>query len=119
MANSYTKLDQALKDLVEAYTALEEELDEKFGEDEEAYSSALVEALETSVESAIDDQDSSTSAFATMLSNLTESVELLDPSAFEGESEEEDEDVDIEDVDYDELDEDEDEDDGDDDYDDE
>lgn len=115
MANSYAKLDSALKELIEAFSEVEEDLDEKFGEDEEAYTSALIEALETSVEGAIDDQDSSTTTFASILSTLTEALENLDPTAFEGassedEEEEEETDYEIDDVDYDELDEDDDED---------
>lgn len=107
MADSFTKLDQALKDLIEAYSALEEEFDEKYGEDEDAFSSAMIEALETSIENAIDEQDSSTSVFATVLSSLSEALEQLDPAAFEEseEEEEEDEDYDLDDVDYDDLDE--------------
>lgn len=108
MADSFTKLDQALKDLIEAYTELESELDGKYGEDEEAYAAAIIEALETSIESAVDEQDSSTSVFANLLSSLSEALEQLDPAAFEEErAEEGDEDYDIDDVDYDDLDEDE------------
>lgn len=105
MASSYSKLDQALKDLIEAYTAMEEEFDEKYGDDEEAFSSAVIEALETSVESAIDDQDSSTSFFANLLSSLSEALEQLDPAAFEETTEEEDDEDDASEIDYDDLDE--------------
>lgn len=83
MANTYTKLDQALKDLIEAYNELEEEVGEKYEDDEDAYAHAIIEALETSVESAIEEHDSSTTQFATILSNLTEALEQLDPSAFD------------------------------------
>lgn len=96
MASSYAKLDQALKDLIEAYTELDEELEEKYGDDEDSFSHAMIEALETSIESAIEEYDTSTSSFATVLSSLTEALEQLDPSAFdEDESEYELEDVDV------------------------
>jgi hypothetical protein len=120
MGDAYTKLDQALKDLIEAYTEIESELDDKHGDDEESFSTAIIEVLETAVESAIDEQDSDTRSIATILSNLSEALEQLDPSAFDAEEtedadedEEEDEDYDIDDDDEDleELDEEEDEDD--------
>ena len=97
MANSYVKLDQALKDLIEAYVEVEEELEAKHGEDEEAYTHAVMEVLETSIEGAVEEQDSSTGAFATILSMLTEALEQLDPSAFE----DEDADYDLDEVEYD------------------
>ena len=53
MAKSFSKLDQALKDLIEAYGQIEEEYSDKFAEDEESYSAAIMEVLETSIESAI------------------------------------------------------------------
>ena len=49
MADS-TKLDQALRDLIEAFTELEEELDEKYGDDEDTYSTAVIEGLENYAE---------------------------------------------------------------------
>lgn len=129
MANSYTKLDQALKDLVEAFSGVEEELTEKHGEDEEALAHAVLEAVETSVEGALEEHDYSSSSFASLLSVLTEALEQLDPAAFEEEGAEYDmseveydiddsdiDDADLDDVDLDEDDEDEDE--GDDDEDD-
>lgn len=107
MASTHKKLDTALKDLLEAYTELESELDSKYGDDEDAFTSNLVEILEGSIESAIDDQDSSTSSVASMISSLTEALETLDPSAFEGETEEEEEDdeyeTEDEEIDYEEL----------------
>lgn len=99
-----SKLDQALIDLIEAYTALESEIDTKYADDEESYAAAMIEALETSVEAAIEDQDASTSSFASLLSSLTEALEQLDPSAFEGGEDEDDEsdyDSDEDDVDLD------------------
>ena len=86
MSNSYAKLDQALKDLLEAYTELEEENESKFGDDEDSYSHAMIEALETSIESALEEHDVSTTVFAAVLSNLTEALEQLDPSAFDEEA---------------------------------
>lgn len=106
MADSFSKLDQALKDLVEAYTNLISELESKYGdEDEDALSAAIIEALETSIEGAIDEQDSSTTNFAEMLSALSEALEQLDPAAFDEQSAEgEDEEYEDDDVDYDDID---------------
>ena len=57
IADSFSKLDQALKDLVESYASLVTELENKHGEeDEEALSAAIIEAIETSIEGAIDEQ---------------------------------------------------------------
>ena len=101
MADSYAKLDQAIKDLVEAYAELEEDATEKHGEDEEAFGAAIVEALETSIEGAMEEYDISSGAFASLLSVMTEALEQIDPAAFEGgTAEEEEEDVD-DDGDYD------------------
>jgi hypothetical protein len=113
MADSYAKLDQAIKELVEAYAELEEDATEKHGEDEEAFGSAIVEALETSIEGAMEEYDISSGAFASLLSVMTEALEQIDPAAFEGGSEEEEDDDSDDDVDYDD-DSDYDEDDGDD-----
>ena len=97
IADSFSKLDQALKDLVESYASLVSELENKHGEeDEEALSAAIIEAIETSIEGAIDEQDSSTSEFAELVSALSEALEQLDPAAFNETSEEEEE----EDEDY-------------------
>lgn len=109
MTNAYSRIDQALRDLLEAYTEIEAELEKKFSDDEESYSHALIEALETAVESALEDQDISTSGMASVLSNLTEALEQLDPAAFEGgdddeeflEEEEDDDDIDDADLDID------------------
>ncbi len=102
MPNSFAKLDEALSDLIEAFSDLEVELDEKFGDDEDAYSGALIETLETSIENALDEQDTSTTTVATLLSVLTEALEELDPSAFDEIEQESDynlDDVDMEDYD--------------------
>lgn len=101
MADSFGKLDQALKDLIEAYTELEQQLDEKYGDDDEAFSNAVIEALETSIESALDDQDSDTGFFGGVLSRLSEALEQLDPAAFEGEEDEDE--YEMEDADYDDI----------------
>lgn len=99
MGNSYTKLDQALKDLIEAFRGVQGELDEKHGEDEDAYEDAVIEVLETSIETALEEEDISSHTFAEMLDLLTEALEQYDPAAFEG-SAEEDYDAD-EEVEYD------------------
>lgn len=109
MANKFKKLDQALKDLIEAYTEVSEDLDEKHSDDDDAYASALIETLESSIESALEEHDSSTNFFASMLGSLEEALEQLDPSAFEEEEGEEEEEEDYKsrseddvDLDYDE-----------------
>ena len=114
MAKTHSKLDQALNDLIEAYSELEEELGTKHAEDEEALSHAMIEALETSIEGALEEHDYSSSNFASVLSMLTEALEQVDPAAFEDESEDYDmseveysaDDADIDDADLDDLDDD-------------
>lgn len=88
MAASYSKVAEALQDLIEAYTELDAELEEEHGDDEDAFSHAIIEILETAVEIALEEMDASTSSFATMLSSLTEAVEQLDPSAFDDDDDE-------------------------------
>ena len=111
MANTVSKLDQALRDLIEAYTELEGQLQEKYAKDVDTMSSALVEAFETAIDEAIDYQDSNTGKFAELVTYLQEGLEQLDPSAFEGgdedEEDDDDSDYDLDDIDYDDLDEDE------------
>lgn len=103
MVSSFKKLDQALRDLIEAYTELEEEISSKTGDDEDAFSSAIIETLETSMESAIEEHDFSTAGFAAVLSNLTEALQELDPAAFEDDDEEggadDDEEYDVDEID--------------------
>lgn len=104
---SNSKLDQALIDLMEAFVEIEEKMASKFGDEEDSFTNALVETLETSIEGALEETDMSTSGFATFLSCLSEALEQLDPGAFEEDEEEEDEEegsyeVDDDDVDIDE-----------------
>ena len=119
MGKKSGRLEQAIVDLIEAYAELEAGAEEKYSDDEESYASTMIEGLETSIESAIDEGDISTGQFAAMLANLSEALEQLDPSAFESDEEEDDdtdvdpsemEDIDDEDLelDYEEEDEDED-----------
>lgn len=109
MRSSSSKLDQALKDLIEAYVELDGQMNEKYEDDEDAYSAAMLEVLETSIEGALEDQDVETKSFANMLSYFSDALEQLDPVAFddatEGEEEEYEGDDDDDDIDYDELDE--------------
>lgn len=102
MSNPYSKLDQAMSALVEAYQELEISLESKHGDDLEAIENATVEALETAIDSAIEEHDSSTGSFASLVSALSDAIEALDPSAFESEEEEEE----LDDEDYEDLDED-------------
>ena len=106
MAGNISKLDQALIDLIEAFSEVEEKIDAKFRDDEDAFQTAIVEAIETSVEAAIEETEFSTSSFATLLSSISEALESLDPSAFDEEEEEESEgeatyDIDDDDIDID------------------
>jgi len=96
MVSLFKKLDEALQDLVEAYTELEDAISTKVGDDEDAFSHAIIEALETSIESAIEEHDFSTSGFAAILTNLTEALDQLDPVAFDDDEEEDDEDEEYE-----------------------
>lgn len=109
------KLSQAIIDLIEAYSVLEDELEEKHPDDEDAYALSLVNAVETAIEAGIEEHGSNTSSFANLVSVMTEALEQLDPSAFD-EDEEIEEEYEMQDIDYDEdddldLDEDEEEDD--------
>lgn len=108
MSNAITRFDQALVELIDSFMNLESEMDSKFGDDPETYEQAVLEAVETSIESAIEEQDSSTSFFANLLSCLSEGLETVDPSAFESEDDEasnlrssdiDDDDDDIDDID--------------------
>ncbi len=102
MARASSKLEQALRDLIEAYTELEEGLEQKHGEDEASFSHAVDEALEAAIETAIEETDASTNVFGAILSNLTESLERLDPNAFEAQADadyDEIDDVDVDDAD--------------------
>ena len=102
MAKTLAKLDQALQDLFTAYNEIELELNEKFT-DEEEVANGLIEILETSIDSAMDDTDTTSNVVAMILSNMSDALEQIDPAAFEGgEDEEEDEDeeeYEIDDVD--------------------
>jgi hypothetical protein len=106
MGKSSGRLEQAIIDLIESYAALESSAEEKHGDDEDSYAHAMIESIETSLESAIDEGDISTGQFAAMLANLSEALEQLDPSAFEGEDDEEEDDDDVSPSDVDDLDED-------------
>ncbi|MCC6953823.1 MAG: hypothetical protein IT290_06870 [Deltaproteobacteria bacterium] len=111
MGDSFAKLDQALKDLIEAYVALDEEMSGKYSDDNEAYNNAMTEVLETSIESALEEQDAETKYFANMITVLSDALESIDPVAFEDALTETDDDEeysgdDDDDEEYDDLDED-------------
>lgn len=112
-----TKLDQAFSELLQAFAELENELDKKFADDEEGFSTAILEAIESAIDTAIEDTDSSTGAVAQVLAAFTEALEEIDPSAFDEveDDDEDDSDYDLEDADIDDYDEDEDEEEDDDD----
>ncbi len=108
MVSLYKKLDEALQNLVEAYIELEDQITEKVGDDEDAFTHSIIEALETSIETAIEEHDFSTNGFAAILSNLTEALEQLDPVAFDDDEEEDDEEYEAsDDEEYEDIDEDE------------
>lgn len=88
MSNSVSKIDQALSDLVEAFSELEAEFSEKYADDEEALEHALAEVLETSIDSALEEHDCTPGFFATLINILSEGLEQLDPSAFGEEDDE-------------------------------
>lgn len=94
------KLSQAFMDLIDAYTLLEDELEEKYPDDEDAYAQSLVEGLESSIEAAIEEHGFNTNSFATIISVVTEALEQLDPSAFD-EDDEMSSEYEMQDVDYD------------------
>lgn len=101
------KLDQAVKDLIEAFKELESRIEDEHGGDEEAYASALAENFEAAIESAVEEHDVPTSTFAGLLSIMSDCLENIDPSAFEDTEEEEEEDeYELEDEDFEEEDED-------------
>lgn len=91
MGKTAGRLEQAILELIESYAEVENNAEEKHGEDEDSYAHAMIEAIETSLESAIDESDVSTGQFAAILANLSEALEQLDPSAFESDEDEDDE----------------------------
>ena len=88
MSNSISKIDQALSDLVEAFSELESEFSEKYGEDQDALDHALAEVLETSIDSALEEHDCTPGFFASLINALSEGLEQIDPSAFGDEDDE-------------------------------
>lgn len=103
MSTAYERLDQAMKDFIEAYLEIQDELESAHGDDEDSVAHGLTESLETSLESAIEEHDVSTTAVASLLSNMTDALEQLDPSAFE-DDEEEEETYEVEEIDDDDID---------------
>ena len=98
MANSLSKLNQALRDFIEAYIELHEDLDEKLGADEDSFNHAIVESLETTIDSALEEVDFSSTQLANMLSFISDALEQLDPSAFD--QDEDDDGFDLGGLDY-------------------
>ena len=85
MASSVSKLDQAMKDLLDAYISLEDQVDANHSEDDDAFSSAILEALEIAIESALDKMEVPSQTMAALVSAMSEALEQLDPSAFDDE----------------------------------
>lgn len=101
MSNITNKFDQSLKDLVEAFAAVNSELADKFGEDDEGYQHALLETVENAIEASLEDTEIVDASFiAGFLTTCSEALENLDPEAFSN-VESEDEDDDYEDADED------------------
>jgi hypothetical protein len=102
MSTPYERLDQAMKDFIEAYLQIQDELETKHGDDEDSVANGVTESIETAIESALEEHDISTGSMATILSNMTEALESLDPSAFD-DDEEEDEEYEVEEITDDEI----------------
>ena len=83
MAKSASNLEQALIELIDGYIELESTANKAYGDDEDSFSNSVIEGLETSLDSAIEESNISTAQFATLLANLSEALEQIDPSAFE------------------------------------
>ena len=94
-----TKLEQAFSELIQAFVALEEQMEKKHSDDDDAYSSAIIESVESAIDTALEEQEINTSNIAQMLAVFTEVLEEVDPAAFEdlGEDEDNDEDYDLDD----------------------
>jgi len=111
MSRAAEKVDGALRDLLEAFAELEQDLDEKHGDDEDAYQSLLAETMEGSIEAAVEDSGTSTTLVATLISSLSDGLESLDPSVFDDDTDGynnmsmenvdmgDDEDIDLDDID--------------------
>ena len=83
MSKAAEKVDTALRELLEAFAELEQDLDEKHGDDEDAYQNILAETMEGSIETAVEESGTSTTLVATLISSLSDGLESLDPSAFD------------------------------------
>lgn len=120
MASSFDKFHNAVRDLLESYAKLEQDLEAEAEGDEEVLAASIAENAETAIESAMDDLDVEGSQVGELLSALSDALEAVDPAAFEGyeedDSNEESSERDDNTVDYDEMDEDEDDEDEDEDY---
>ncbi len=92
MAKSASNLEQALVELIDGYIELESSSNKAYGDDEDSFSNSIIEGLETSLDAAIEESNISTTEFATLLANLSEALEQIDPSAFEEDVFDEDED---------------------------
>jgi len=86
------RLEQAFSELIQAFVALEEQMEKKHADDDDAYSSAIIESVESAIDSALEEQEISTSSIAQMLAVFTEALEEVDPTAFEDLGDEDDED---------------------------
>ncbi|MBX7145664.1 MAG: hypothetical protein K1X79_14530 [Oligoflexia bacterium] len=104
------KIIEALTQLLEGYSELQESIENDFGgekDDEETaeeLDAALVTEMRAAVESVIENEDYTAEEIASVISALTDCLQEIDPDVFETEETEEEEDDD----DYDDDDEDED-----------
>lgn len=104
------KIIEALTQLLEGYSELQQSLENDFGggkedEDEETaeeLDAALVTEMRAAVESVIENEDYTAEEVASVISALTDSLQEIDPDVFEAEESEESEDDDYDDDDDDE-----------------
>ncbi|MDR2337122.1 MAG: hypothetical protein LBE20_00525 [Deltaproteobacteria bacterium] len=104
------KLEQAFSEIIQAFIALEEQLEKKYSDDDEAYSSAMVETIESVLDSILEEGDITTTNIAQMLAVFTEALEEIDPNAFEDlvNDDDDDDDYDLDDEELEEYNEDDD-----------
>lgn len=101
------KIIDAMNQLLEGYSELQELLEEDLGTEKEAaeegelsseVDAALVSELRTALESLVESEDYSTEELASVVSALTDALQEMDPDVFES-GEEEDDDFDDDDDD--------------------
>jgi hypothetical protein len=107
----------ALSQLLQAFTQLQEEVEEEYGSEEDNddveseanpdVESGLITEIRSAIESVIETDDYGTDDFAALISTFTESLEEIDPDIFESDDDDEEEEEDDDDEEYDDIDDDE------------